>query len=130
MTEREYKPLTDANSLTADQRFAMIRGWFLAALAAHGHSRAELYQRPRANDPEGQSEEEIVRAAAETLHVPLRYIEEAIERAFRIAGSNGKTVSSFRFVVPQIHAVCNEHRESNAGSGPINRGANPYGGAR
>jgi len=111
----------DRNGLSIARRFELIRGYFLARLAASGVTR-ELYNRPKLGDAREPTEEELVRRFAEYTHIPLQDIEDGIERAFAVAGERGGAVTSFRYCQPQILIVVSLRAEARVGQGPLAHG--------
>lgn len=72
----------DRDGKNAQQRFEEIRTFFLAWLESSGHSRTELYYRPKPGEAREPTEEEIVRKWAGELRVPLHDILVGIQNAF------------------------------------------------
>ncbi len=105
----------DRNGKSAEQRFAEIRGYFLACMEAAGHARTELYYRPKPGDAREPTEEELVRRWAGTFAVPVNDILIGIARAFKLAAERGQVVTSFRYCVPHILNRFAEMRESRVG---------------
>src|SRR4051812_17586493 len=106
---------SDATGKTADERFVEIRACFLELLSAAGHSRGDLYSRPKLGDSREPTEAEIVHRWAERYEVSVNDICIGIQRAF----AQGALVTSFRYCVPQIIQRVRELRESRAGLGPV-----------
>lgn len=102
----------DRDGMSAEDRFAEIRKFFLAWLADSGHARTELYRSPKLGQCE-PTEEEVVRQWANDLNVRLNDVLIGIQNAF----GQGKLVTSFRYCVPQIVARVREMAESRVGSG-------------
>jgi len=113
----------DNTGKTAAERFAAIREYFLACLNFCGHSRTELYHRPKPGDLREPTEEELVRRWAETISVPLNDILIGIKRAFEEAPDRGHVVTSFRYCVPHIVKRAHEMKYSRVGSLQTGRGA-------
>lgn len=105
----------DAAGKSAEERFAEIRSFFLAKLEEAGHSRRELYNRPKPGDAREPTEEEVVRRFAEILLIPVNDICMGIQRAFEFAECHGGVVSSFRYCVPQIQARLREVKDARVG---------------
>lgn len=104
---------SDATGKTVDERFELIRRYFLELSAEQGVTR-DLYYRPKPGDSREPTEAELVRRDAENLSLSVNDIAIAIQRAF----DTGAIVYSYRFCRPHIIARIKELRESQAGLGP------------
>jgi hypothetical protein len=109
------RELLDKAGKNSQERFLAIRRCFLECLEISGHSRTELYYRPKPGDLREPTEEEVVRRWAEFVDVPVNDILIGIARAFLAAGDSGKIVTSFRYCVPHIQARLNEMRDARVG---------------
>ena len=107
---------TDAIGKSPAERFLEIRREFLSLMAAHGHTRAELYSRTKPGEAREPTEEDLIRRWAEALSVSVNDIAIGIQRGFMAAAAQGKVVSSFRWCQPHIVARMSELRESQAGA--------------